>query len=63
MEKIEFEGQIFINEQARTRRNGIHQIPLLLASRKDSPITFPVVMILDEDFRVKIKCHESLQKK
>ena len=57
---IEFEGQIFTNEQAKIKRNGIHQIPLLLASRKNKPISFPVIMVLDENFRVKKKSHEYL---
>ena len=60
LENIEFDGQIFINEQARSKRNGIHQIPLLLASREKKPISFPVVMILDEYFRIKIKSHDYL---
>ena len=59
-EKIEFEGQVFTNEQAKNKRNGIHQIPLLLASRENKPISFPVVLVLDEKFRVKIKSHEYL---
>ena len=59
-ENINFEGHTFINDQARTKRNGIHEIPLLLASRENKPISFPVVMVLDEEFRVKIKSHEYL---
>lgn len=59
-EPVEFEGQIFINEQAKIKRNGIHQIPLILASREDRPISFPVLMVLDENFRVKRKSHEYL---
>jgi len=57
---IEFDGQTFINEQAKNKRNGIHQIPLLLASRKKKPISFPVVMVLDTEFRVIKKSHEYL---
>ena len=59
-ENINFEGQTFINDQAKTKRNGIHEIPLLLASRENKPISFPVVMVLDKEFRVKIKSHEYL---
>ncbi|MDR5591460.1 thioredoxin family protein [Christiangramia sp. SM2212] len=59
-EHIEFDGQVFTNEQSKIQRNGIHQIPLILASRKDKPISFPVVMVLDEEFRVKRKSHEYL---
>ncbi|MCB7481808.1 thioredoxin family protein [Christiangramia sediminis] len=58
--EIEFEGQIFVNEQAKTKRNGIHQIAMLLAGRQNKPVTFPVIMVLDKEFRVKIKSHEYL---
>jgi len=57
---VKFDGQIFTNEQAKSKRNGIHQIPLLLANRKDKPISFPVIMVLDQNFRVKKKSHEYL---
>jgi len=57
---ITFDGQIFTNEQSKIKRNGIHQIPLLLARRKDKPISFPVIMVLDKNFRVKKKSHEYL---
>ncbi len=60
LKKIQFDGQVFTNEQARTKRNGIHQIPLILASRDDKPISFPVLMVLDENFRVKIKSYDYL---
>ena len=59
-ENINFEGQTFINDQAKTKRNGIHEIPLLLAGRENKPMSFPVVMVLDKEFRVKIKTHEYL---
>ncbi len=60
LEKIEFDGQVFINNQARTKRNGIHQIPLLLASRDNESLTFPVLMVLDKNFRIKIKSYDYL---
>lgn len=59
-ENISFEGKTFINNQARTKRNGIHEIPLLLAGRENKSMSFPVVMVLDKEFRVKIKSHEYL---
>lgn len=60
LEKIEFDGQVFTNEQARIKRNGIHQIPLILGSRDDRPISFPVLMVLDKNFSVKIKSYDYL---
>lgn len=59
-ENIAFDGQVFSNEQAKNKRNGIHQIPLLLARRENKPISFPVVLVLDENFRVKIKSYDYL---
>ncbi|WP_300441045.1 thioredoxin fold domain-containing protein [Christiangramia sp.] len=59
-EDIEFDGQTFTNEQAKTMRNGIHQIPLLLANRKEKPISFPVILVLDEEFKVRRKSYEYL---
>ncbi len=60
LEEIKFDGQVFINKQARTKRNGIHEIPILLATRKNKPMSFPVVMVLDENFRVKRMSHQYL---
>ncbi|MCM4155096.1 thioredoxin fold domain-containing protein [Gramella sp. AN32] len=59
-EPVEFEGQTFTNEQAKVKRNGVHQIPQILATREDRPISFPVVMVLDENFRVKRRSFEYL---
>ncbi len=49
---IVFEGQKFFNEEVGKQRNPIHQIPLLLASRKSYPFSLPVTLILDEKFQV-----------
>lgn len=59
-ENIKFDGQIFTNEQVKTKRNAIHQIPLLLASRKNTPVSFPVILVLDENFKVLRKSYEYL---
>lgn len=47
---IRFDGREFYNEQAKTRRNGVHQLPLLLASRKNKEFSVPVLIILDNNF-------------
>lgn len=57
---IEFEGQTFINEQAETRRNGVHQIPLILASRENKKVSFPTLLVLDKDFRIRKRSFEYL---
>lgn len=55
---ITFEGVKFINKQALTKRNGIHEIPLLLASRKGFPFSLPATIILNKDFRLKERFFE-----
>jgi len=49
---IVFEGKKFWNEEIGKQRNPIHQIPLLLASRKSYPFSLPVTILLDEKFQV-----------
>ncbi|MDX1543369.1 MAG: thioredoxin family protein [Christiangramia sp.] len=58
MAPIEFEGQTFINEQAKTKRNGVHQIPLILASREDDKVSFPTLLVLDRNFRIRKRSFE-----
>ncbi|MCG9971331.1 thioredoxin family protein [Christiangramia crocea] len=58
MDSIEFEGQTFINEQAKTKRNGVHQIPLILASREDKKVSFPTLLVLDRNFRIRKRSFE-----
>ncbi|WBL22473.1 thioredoxin fold domain-containing protein [Zunongwangia sp. HRR-M8] len=60
---ITFEGQKFYNQQAETQRNGIHQIPLLLASRKNKAFRLPAIVILDEKFSVQKRQFEYLTTK
>ncbi|MDN3595816.1 thioredoxin family protein [Zunongwangia endophytica] len=60
---ITFEGQKFYNLQAETQRNGIHQIPLLLASRKNKEFSLPAILILDEKFNLKKREFEYLTSK
>ncbi|MBZ9731576.1 thioredoxin family protein [Salegentibacter sp. JZCK2] len=57
---IRFDGRDFTNEQAKTQRNGIHQIALLLASRKNTKFSLPAIVVLDESFRVKQRSFEYL---
>lgn len=49
---VVFEGKKFVNEEIGKQRNPIHQIPLLLASRKSYPFSLPATIILDEKFQV-----------
>ncbi len=50
---IVFDGKRYFNEQVGKYRNPIHQIPLMLASRKGYPFSLPATLILDEKFKVK----------
>lgn len=58
MDSIEFEGQTFTNQQAKTKRNGVHQIPLLLASRGNNKLSFPTLLVLDRNFRIRKRSFE-----
>ncbi|KAA1244722.1 thioredoxin family protein [Aquimarina sp. RZ0] len=49
---IIFDGQKFVNRSYGKKRNATHDIPLLLASRKNSPFSLPAIIVLDASFRV-----------
>lgn len=49
---IVFDGQLFENKQLGKKRNPVHEIPLLLASRETAPFSLPAVVLLDESFKV-----------
>ncbi len=60
---VHFDGREFTNEQSKTKRNGIHQLALLLASRENTKFSLPAIVILDEAFRVKHRSFEYLTDK
>ncbi len=60
---ISFDGKKYFNAQVGKYRNPIHQIPLMLASRKGYPFSLPSTLILDEKFKVKRRFFEYLSKK
>ncbi len=55
---ITFEGRKLTNKQALTRRNGVHEIPLLLATRERFPFSLPATIILTKDFTLKKRYFE-----
>jgi len=55
---IFFDGQKFYNLQAKTKRNGVHQLPLLLGSREKRPFSLPVTLIFDERFSIQKRIFE-----
>lgn len=52
-------GQVFVNENSH-KINAVHQIPLLMASRKDAPFSLPAMVILDEHFEAKARYFQYL---
>lgn len=52
-ETITFDGVTFTNTQAQTKRNGIHELPLLLASTDNKTVTLPATLICNSDLTIK----------
>lgn len=52
-DSIWFDQRWFVNTQAQKRQNGIHQLPLMLASRKGYPFSLPATLFLHSDFTVR----------
>jgi len=59
---IYFGNETYINERQK-RRNPIHQIPLLMASRNNKPFTLPALVFLDEKFQAKARYFKYLNVK
>lgn len=60
---IYFGGQRYINSEVGKKRNPIHQIPKLLASREGIPFSVPAIVILDTEFKVISRYFEYLSPK
>lgn len=56
---IVFGQQSFINKKAN-KRNPVHEIPLLLASRKDAPFTLPAMVLMDSKFNAQARYFQYL---
>ena len=50
---ILFDGVTFQNKQAKMKRNGIHELPLMLASRKNKAFALPATLFFDRNFKVR----------
>ncbi len=57
---IYFSGVQYFNREAGNKRNPVHEIPLILASREGEPFTLPAVVLLDESFQVRRRYFEYL---
>jgi thioredoxin-related protein len=60
---ITFDSQIFVNKQVKKKRNPVHEIALLLASRDGFPFLLPAIVVLDESFEVTGRYFEYLSPK
>ncbi|MFS4417300.1 thioredoxin family protein [Maribacter sp. 2307ULW6-5] len=60
---IAFDGTVFQNKQLGKKRNPVHDLPLLLASRGNAPFSLPAVVILDASFRVRERHFQYLSPK
>lgn len=60
---IYFEGKGYINNQIGKSRRPTHQIPLLLASRKNKPFSLPATLILNEKFMIEQRFFEYISPK
>ncbi|MCK0144294.1 thioredoxin family protein [Arenibacter sp. F26102] len=56
---IVFGQQNFTNPRAN-RRNPVHEIPLLLASRKDTPFSLPALVFMDSTFTAQARYFQYL---
>ena len=56
---IVFGQQIFANKRVN-RRNPVHEIPLLLASRQDAPFSLPALVFMDSSFTAQARYFQYL---
>lgn len=60
---INFNGDSFVNVEFGKKRNPVHEIPLLLASREGTPFSLPAIIILDTSFQITQRYFEYLSPK
>lgn len=60
---IAFGGRKYTNPEFGKKRNPVHEIPRLLASREGVPFTLPAIVILDPSFRIQNRYFEYLPPK
>lgn len=60
---ISFGGQQFVNKEVGKRRRANHEIALLLGSRENYPFSLPVIVVLDESFKVSSRHFQYLSPK
>lgn len=60
IDTIRFEGIQYVNREYGKKRNPVHEIPKLLASREGVPFTLPAVVLLDKSFLIRNRYFEYL---
>ena len=58
-EKIIFGGQTFVNNRIK-KVNPVHEIALLLASRKNKPFSLPAYLVFNENFEAEARYFQYL---
>ena len=58
-EKIIFGGQTFVNNRIK-KVNPVHEIALLLASRKNKPFSLPAYLVFNENFEAQARYFQYL---
>lgn len=58
-EKIVFGGQTFLNKRSN-KPNPVHEIALLLASRKNKPFSLPAYLVFNEHFEAQARYFQYL---
>ncbi len=61
--EIPFDGQLFLNKEFGKKRNPVHEIALLLASREGVSFSLPAIVILNESFAITERYFEYLSPK
>ncbi len=62
-EEINFGGETFSNQEIGLKRNPTHEIALALGSRENIPFSLPVIILLDNNFKVKNRVFEYVSPK
>jgi thioredoxin-related protein len=63
MDTIAFGSGTYVNKQVGKQRRPTHQIPLLLASRKNFPFSLPAIVVLNEEFKITRRYFEYMDPK
>jgi thioredoxin-related protein len=62
-DSIVFDAKTYVNKDAAIKRKSIHEIPLMLASRENVPLSLPAIIILDANFTIQKRSFEYLHTK